>query len=562
MSRPCPACNGLKRIPAGDHLPAVERMTVVCPTCKGTGELENPKTLIAVFAYGNVWAQTLLCLIRDCTYAAWNTGRENLLKEMEQAHAKVEGVGEANSWPILLHTPHQDALIDRARSICIKNFLDKEECKDFDVLLMLDHDMEWYGADGQGYEGDILHLVRRAADTQNITGAVISKKAKHQGVACLWKQPGVYNLGQPGFVPVHYVGAGMTAYPRQALQAVVDAGVDWEIDGKIHNIKDIAPGFTPVCLPTIVVHPYAGEGGVKESEYLHLSEDWALCHRASKVGYDSEIALRPLVTHFGQKGFTVVGDSQPQEEAPAVEGGDYPAVARTEGQGQTVAPGAPQKISLIHATRGRPEMALKAFEMWKSRVSGDHNWEYIFSLDDDDETKDEIVSGAPDSCQVITGKNRGNVDAYNRGAAASTGSILVQVHDDVEPPQDWDKLIADKIGDTSQPKVLRVDDCNPVNAEQGPLVTIAIMTRAWAKKQGGMWWPEYVSIYCDADLAEKAIKEGALIEAPEIKFKHAWGGAEGDETYKRSYRDENWKIGEEILQRRRSEGFPDVGVAG
>jgi hypothetical protein len=558
VKRTCPACNGTKRIAAGDHLPQVERMSVICPTCDGAGEMDNPKTLIAVFAYGNVWAQTLLCLIRDCTYAAWNTARSNLLAEMQQAHAKVEGVGEADEWSILLHTPHQDALIDRARSICIKNFLDKEECKDFDVLVMLDHDMEWVGANGSDYPGDILHVTRRAHDSQNICGAVISKKAKHQGVACLWKQPGVYNLGTDGFVPVHYVGAGMTAYPRKALQAVVDAGVDWEIDGEIRNIKEIPPGFTPSCLPTIVVHPYAGQGDIPEDEYLHLSEDWALCHRAEKVGYQSEIALRPLVTHFGQKGFTVVGDSQPEEPSPPpVEGGDYPAVAKASDND-------PVKISLIHATRGRPEKALAAREMWYQRMTGDYNVEYIFSTDTDDESATSLAlkldaQGLGD-LKFIEGDNRGNVDAYNRGAAQATGNILVQVHDDVEPPQDWDKLIVDKIGDVSRPVVLNVDDSNPVNADQPPLVTIGIMTRAFAKKMGGLYWHEYVSIYCDADLAAKAEKDGCLVQSREIKFKHVWGGAEGDETYKKSYAPANWEQGAKVLAERKAAGFPDAGA--
>jgi len=515
--------------------------------------MKNPKTVIALFAYGNIWPQTFLCVIRDGTYAAYNTARANMITDLKAKGVEVEGAADSQFWPVTIHTPHQDALIDRARAITAKQFLEKT---DADVLVMADHDLSWQGATAEGYEGDILHMARRCHEEKKIIGAVISKKAKHQGVACLWKEPGEHELGEEGFIPVHYVGAALTCYPREAIKAVTDAGVDMLIDGKPQTVHDIPPGFTPIFLPMVVTHPYAGQGGTPEDATLHLSEDWAFCHRAAALGFETEVALKPLVEHWGSKSYTVVGDAMPPDgdnvpatERPELPGsGAHPAVPRSTA--------GPQTISMIHATRGRPELSREAYELWMAAASGEHTLEYILSVDDDDPTMED-TSGWPDTVKVIRGDNRGNVDAYNRGVWSSAGKVIVQVHDDVKPPQDWDLLIVDRLGDLDAPALLQVDDGNPVNPGKPYLVTIAIMTRAYALRVGGLWNPGYVSIYCDDDLSLKALQDGVFIKAPEIKFDHKWGGADGDETYRRSYRPANWKTGEALLEKRKAAGFPD-----
>jgi hypothetical protein len=511
---------------------------------------ENPKTVIALFAYGNIWPQTFLCAIRDCTYAAYNTARANLVRDLGEKGVAVDGALSADLWPVTLHTPHQDALIDRCRAVTAKQFLART---DADVLVMVDHDLSWQGATADGYEGDILHMARRCHERQRIVGAVISKKAVGQGVACLWREAGMHEIGKEGFVPVHYVGAALTCYPRAAIQAVSDAGVEMLIDGKQQRVKDIPPGFAPIFLPMVVRHPFAGQAGMPSDATLHLSEDWAFCHRAEQLGYPSEVALRPLVEHWGTRSFTVVGDALPP-------GGDHvPGLTPLPGGGEHPAvPGSakPTLISLIHATRGRPPLARQARAVWMDRASGDHNLEYILSVDDDDPSMDD-TSVWPSTVRVVRGASRGCVDAYNRGVGASSGQVIVQVHDDLEPPQNWDRLIVERMGDLTRPVLLQVDDGTTVNPTKPNLVTIAIMTRELAGRIGGMWHPGYVSVFCDDDLSEKAILNGWLIKAKDIQFHHHWGGSDDDDTKRRSYRRENWELGEALFARRKADGFPD-----
>jgi hypothetical protein len=210
-------------------------------------------------------------------------------------------------------------------------------------------------------------------------------------------------------------------------------------------------------------------------------------------------------------------------------------------------------------------MALAAHDKWMEMASGEVTLEYIFSVDRDD-TAYSSVETTPNlpGLAVIKGDNRGNVDAYNRAAWASTGQVLVQVHDDVTPPQNWDLLILDQIKDVTKPALLHVNDGTPpeVNLEKkGWLPTIAILTRAFAEKVGGMWNPGYISLFCDDDLGQKAIQDGVFLDAPDIVFKHDWQGADRDETQKRSYAQANWEHGEKLFLTRKAAGFPD-GVWG
>jgi glycosyltransferase involved in cell wall biosynthesis len=257
------------------------------------------------------------------------------------------------------------------------------------------------------------------------------------------------------------------------------------------------------------------------------------------MGFPVHVATAPLLSHWGRKPFNVVGDSEP-EPLEDLKAPDFEAM--------------PTKISLLHATRGRPEKSDAARRLWLERSSGRHEIEYIVSIDDDDELMDAVDDIPCD--RLIIGKNRGNVDAYNAAYKEATGSILIQMHDDVVPPFHWDRKVANRIGSTKH-AVLRVSDGQTCNPHNPGLLTVLIGTKDYFDSLGYFYYPEYVSIYCDDDITCKAERDGVIIEAQDIRFKHAWHGGDddADETYKRSYRDENWKIGRAIIERRFTDDF-------
>ena len=201
------------------------------------------------------------------------------------------------------------------------------------------------------------------------------------------------------------------------------------------------------------------------------------------------------------------------------------------------------KISLLHATRGRPAMAYKARATWLDRAHNPDAIEHIFALDEDDETIGPFVT-----CRHAMNYLRGPVAAWNEAAWFSKGEILIQLSDDWEPPMHWDKLIIDAIGDASKPAVLAVSDGHRTDN----LLCMAILTRARYKQQGYLFHPEFFSVFSDNHFTDRAYTDGVVIDAKHIVIEHlhpAFGKAEMDETYARSNSALSYEYGSKTFRR-------------
>lgn len=207
------------------------------------------------------------------------------------------------------------------------------------------------------------------------------------------------------------------------------------------------------------------------------------------------------------------------------------------------------KISLLHATRGRPAQAWRCRMNWLRAADNPDAVEHIFGLDPDDVTAGPLATVRHVVNQPMHG--HGPVGAWNACAAACGGQILVQLSDDWEPFQGWDTAILAAIGDPSKPAVLAVGDGN----RKDDLLCMAILTRARYKQQGYLFHPEFFSMYSDNWFSQCAFRDGVVIDARErIVFEHlhpAFGKGEMDETYARSNADYRYKTGEGILKRLR-----------
>ncbi len=210
------------------------------------------------------------------------------------------------------------------------------------------------------------------------------------------------------------------------------------------------------------------------------------------------------------------------------------------------------KISLLHATRGRPQQALDARNLWLERAENPDAIEHIFGCDPDDEQGPSLGGFR----HIVQDEGGGPCGAWNMAAEISHGQILVQVSDDMLPPQYWDRLILDAIGgDLSLPRVLRVSDGHRTDG----LIVLAIVTRAWWLKQGYLFHPDFFSMYSDNWLTESAQKSGAIIEAREIVFEHrhpVFTGEVPHPTTARSNRLLNYATGARTLEQLRAGRAP------
>jgi len=203
------------------------------------------------------------------------------------------------------------------------------------------------------------------------------------------------------------------------------------------------------------------------------------------------------------------------------------------------------KISLLHATRGRPALAWRQRMDWLRNAHNPDAIEHIFSIDKDDEASMPLIVAR---C-VLNAKNGGPVEAWNEAARLCRGEVIVQMSDDFHSFPGWDTAILDAIGDTSKPAVLAVSD----GTRNDDLLCMAILTRARLKEQKTLFSKAFFSMFSDNWFSHCAFRDGVVIDAREkIVFEHrhpAFGKAAMDETYARSNAAANYENGKSAFDR-------------
>lgn len=180
----------------------------------------------------------------------------------------------------------EEALISRARSRAASRFLQADAATAGDVLLMVDHDIQWQ-------PGDLAYLARRALERTAVVGGIYPKRAFRQGTAIRFATDGTadgtWTIGSDTLIPSEYVGSGFLAIPRSALE-VLSETLPW-----------IEEGYWPFFLPETVELEVGGKRG-----WEYLSEDWSFCRRVRAAGYGVFAACSPRLTHTGTYTFRMV----------------------------------------------------------------------------------------------------------------------------------------------------------------------------------------------------------------------------------------------------------------
>lgn len=207
-------------------------------------------------------------------------------------------------------------------------------------------------------------------------------------------------------------------------------------------------------------------------------------------------------------------------------------------------------ISLIHPSRGRPEMAYNAYLEWLNNA--DDDFEYIISLDHSDITQSQyFIKDFPANC-IRIGNNRSIVDAVNGATLISTGDIIVVMSDDFGCPKNWNSLIESRM-DAEKMGLLHVND-----TIQQSVVTLPILTRKLYQRLGYVYYHRYFSMFADNDLTESAKLLDAYIPALDLTFQHRhWvnGLNKRDATYNRENSDHAYQMGQKLFNQRVKQRF-------
>ncbi len=228
-------------------------------------------------------------------------------------------------------------------------------------------------------------------------------------------------------------------------------------------------------------------------------------------------------------------------------------------------------ISLIHASYGRPEKAFEARRMWQDHAASPERVEYVFALNLDDPAYEAYTAKLrplPPMMKIAHGCFDGSAPAWDAGADLATGSVFVQVSDDLEPPVGWDYEITKRMdwagcpGWTEKPIYVAVSD----GYRKDDLCTCAIMTAAYARQKGSFIPPCYRSVFSDDEVTYRALvdardKRVTFINARDLVFTHrhhyhdkavAW-----DATYARGNQPKLYDEGAFIFHNRNPEAARD-----
>ena len=206
------------------------------------------------------------------------------------------------------------------------------------------------------------------------------------------------------------------------------------------------------------------------------------------------------------------------------------------------------KISLIHATRGRPIQAVECRDRFIGSAQFAQAVEHIFIVDEDDCASIDHFNEV--GIKYVTVEPGGGcVRAWNAGARVCSGDIIVQLSDDWNPPMNWDTIIRNRIGDCNKPAVLAVSDGH----RKDSLLCMAILTRARFKEQSNtMFHPEFLSVYSDDYFTRCAIRDKVIVDAKDVVFEHmhpSFGKGDIDQTYKDSNSTERYDSGYQTFLR-------------
>lgn len=255
------------------------------------------KVVLGLFSYGGVEEQTLDSVIKELSYAG-QRGKEIL-------YQRFSG----------------DALIARSRSRVLGNF---HRSKSGDVLVMVDHDMEWR-------PGDLVSMAEQAFEKQALVGGLYCKRAKGKGWASRVPELGAVSFGQwPGnLIETTCLATGFLAIPWSVADKMLNE-LHIESDrflakmdelyqggkvGEMLALHDMSVGRIKDGAWKVADHDYydffrcfrvpSGNPDSEEAHHQFLSEDWAFSHRAVYCGIKSYLSTAPLLTHHGMYGFTL-----------------------------------------------------------------------------------------------------------------------------------------------------------------------------------------------------------------------------------------------------------------
>jgi len=207
--------------------------------------MPEPGIAIGLFAYSGVEPTTHQCLVRDL---------------LQMKGRQVEYIC---SW--------DDADLGRTRANIAAKFL-AGKC---DVLIMIDHDIIWN-------VGDLERLAQTVHERQAVVGPAVPKRAFGKGLAsAVLEEFPLEWIGQDHVVKAKWVAGAVLCAPRAAVAAVSALDEVQTRNGPMPFMQMKGPDGT------------------------FMTEDWAFCVRANRLGFPCLLDTKPVIGHHGRHVYTI-----------------------------------------------------------------------------------------------------------------------------------------------------------------------------------------------------------------------------------------------------------------
>lgn len=211
------------------------------------------------------------------------------------------------------------------------------------------------------------------------------------------------------------------------------------------------------------------------------------------------------------------------------------------------------KISIIHPSRQRPQMAAATAKKWLSSVKYPENIEYLLCLDFSEPLQETYFAefdqlNSP-QVRIINWDNHSAIEAINYGAKCAKGDLLIVVSDDFDCPYHWDEYLAQQLAGKSDYVVKTKDGGQPW------IITLPIMDRVYYERFGYIYNPIYKHMFCDTEMTHVADLLDKKIEL-DITFKHlhyTTGAMKKDSVNEKN--DATWVQGEKTYLERVRNNF-------
>lgn len=201
----------------------------------------------------------------------------------------------------------------------------------------------------------------------------------------------------------------------------------------------------------------------------------------------------------------------------------------------------------------------QVLELWNTR-SALQLHEFVIAVDEGNaeglKMAEALAQKWPNTKVVVNTGQKTCVGGWNTAGAATTGKVIIAVADDFVPPQNWDQLLLsiEPKGWENEERVIKVEDGYVHN-----IFVLSILTRIRYERFGYIFYPKYLSLFCDTEFGEVATRDGVVIEANHLLFEHIHPDCmkrERDGVDMTHASRERWNAGEMLFNFRRAHGFP------